>query len=148
MINERFVIFTSFQFLINIAAVSIINAISCLAFSIELTTAVTAFSFEIYRLFAGFFIPPINLAQYPQFDFFSITNACKYGFIGTAINQFKGLEFTGCPTPPGSCIYNGDVIIAKYGYDQFTMTQCAGYTIVIILFWKFITYLGLRFIKF
>jgi ATP-binding cassette, subfamily G (WHITE), member 2, SNQ2 len=145
---SKVLMFIVFQFLLSIAALSLINAISTVCVSIELTTAVTSFSFEIYRLYAGFFIPPIDQELYPKFKFFSITNAAKYGWVGSALNEYSGLEFTGCPTPPGACITNGEIINQRYGYDQFTLSQCIGYTVAIIAIWKAISYLGLRFIKF
>ena len=69
------------------------------------------------------------------------------------INQFGDLPLTCTPSQlvKGKCPYtNGNQILELYGYNKppLTITHCAGMLFVLIIGYRLIGYLGLRFIKF
>jgi ATP-binding cassette subfamily G (WHITE) protein 2 len=64
-----------------------------------------------------------------------------------ALNELEGLDID-CKPGLGACKYqHGEQIIAEKGYDEFTMETCAAYLIVLIVGFRILAYLGLRFIK-
>jgi hypothetical protein len=100
-------------------------------------------------------ISPVLIATpaFSKWSFFLNTTYVSYGFFGAIINQFHDLELTCTPKQlvKGKCPYtSGDQILALYGYNKspLTITHCAGMLFVLIIVYRIIGYLGLRFIKF
>lgn len=100
-------------------------------------------------------LSPILIATpaYSKWSFFLNTTYVSYGFFGAMINQFQDLTLT-CTSKQlvkGVCpITNGNQVLAQYGYNSppLTITHCAGMLFVLIIGYRIIGYLGLRFIKF
>lgn len=127
------------------AATSMVNMISCIFVSIPVTMVVIGIAFEITRLFGGWYVPPVLLVKLNTWKFADAISYMKYGFIGASLNEY--LDLTLC-TPAGKCsLASANAQILKYGYQQYTVSECAWYLFVLILGFRFISYLGLRFIK-
>eukprot|EP01035_Chromulina_nebulosa_P019214 gene19214-25065_t len=153
---RKFFIFLMFMVLDSFSATSLANMISCIFVSIELSTVVLALSYEWVRLFGGWFISPGQIALYPKWRFADVLSYIKYAFVGVSLNENHGLQLTclpkelvkgKCTMPPFSAPFSGHVIDAYYGYDRYTIGQCAGFLVAYILCCRFAAYLGLRFIK-
>ena len=145
-------IYTVILILADTAALSLTNAMSVLFVSIEVGTVANAFAFELVRYFGGWYVSPIVQRQYPLWKFFNFCDYLHYAFMASTINEFKHLPLH-CKkkqyNAKGVCpITDGSVVLAQYGYDQITLEEAIGYLILIIVIWRFISYLALRFIKF
>ncbi len=107
-----------------------------------------SFLFEVTRLFGGYYTSPKLLHQYPEWRFADALSYIKYAYIGLALNELQGKEYI-CDTSSGTgCkITNGQDIIDVYGYDEYTVGYCIGLLVVLSVGFRFLGYLGLRFIK-
>lgn len=81
------------------------------------------------------------------------TSYVSYGYFGAIISQFQDLKLVCTPSQlvKGVCPYtNGNQILALYGYNNAPLSvgHCYGLLIVLIIVYRIIGYLGLRFIKF
>ena len=147
--SKQFEWFLLFMILSAIAATSMVNMISCLFVSIQLTVVLIGVFFEITRLFGGWFVSPIALTnQYNSWKFADALSYLKYGFVGVSLNEYQGLVLCSNPAKPSTCSLSySQAQIKRYGYDQYTVEDCAGYLCVLIIGFRFVSYIGLRFIK-
>eukprot|EP01038_Epipyxis_sp_PR26KG_P009365 gene9365-12616_t len=156
--TKQFFIFMGFMILDSNAATSLTNMVSCLFVSIEMSTVVSAFVYEICRLYGGWFISPKQVSLYPDWRFADALSYIKYAFVGVSLNENSHLLITcekseltasgACTLPPlTSSPFTGAKYNAYYGYDQYSISYCAGLLVVYIVVCRFIAYLGLRFIK-
>ena len=146
---EKFFIYMMFMVLDTMAATSLATLISCVCVSIEMTTVVMSVCFEICRLYGGFFMSPAEVKLTEEWAFADALSYIKYVFVGIALNEFHGLEFTctDLEIQNGKCVTSGETIIELKGYDQYTIGFCVGILIVYIFGCRFFAYLALRFIK-
>jgi ATP-binding cassette subfamily G (WHITE) protein 2 len=98
---------------------------------------------EVTRLFGGFFLSPANLP--PYFVWLDALSYVKYSYVAVSLNEQRGLQIE-CPQAGGSC-KSGDDTISHLGMDKFNIGMCAGVLIAMIVFFRLIAYLGVRFIK-
>ena len=98
---------------------------------------------EVSRLFGGFFLSPSNTPKY--FVWLDALSYVKYTYVGVALNELTGLQLS-CPAGQTDCI-SGQSVIDKLGLDSLTMSGCAGALILMIVAFRLIAYLGIRFIK-
>jgi hypothetical protein len=82
----------------------------------------------------------------------------KYAYVGISLNEHENMLLT-CTkkelSPNGACViaplnvppYTGERLNAYYGFDQYTISECAGYLVLYIVLARLISYLALRFIK-
>jgi ABC-type multidrug transport system ATPase subunit len=120
--------------------------VSCWCVSVERSTVMLSFLFEMCRLYGGFFTSPEQLKSHQGWAFADALSYIKYAFMGVALNELTGLQFE-CP-PTGTCsIPTGETIIEQKGYDQYTVGLCAGVLVLYIFAARFIGYIALRFIK-
>lgn len=145
-VASKFFYYMLFMVLDQMAATSIATTITCLCVSVELSTVVLAFTFEVCRLFGGFFASPAQMEMYPKWAFADALSFIKYAFVGVTITQLQGLELS-CPTGQTCAITRGSQIIAANGYDQYTSGFCIGILFVLIVGARLLAYLALRFIK-
>ena len=156
---SKFFIFMGFMILASMAATSISNMISCICVSIELSTIILAAVYEISRLYGGWFISPKLLFQYPNWKFADSLSYIKYTFVGVSLNENDGLLITcaqseldsnnKCIIPPiNTPPYTGAVFNSYYGYDNYTISFCAGILIAYIIISRLIGYVALRYIKY
>lgn len=131
------------------AALSLATMISCLCVTLELSTVVLSLALEISRLYGGFFTSPKQLIAYEGWKFADALSYLKYTFVGVAINELTGLEYTYTPTEIASkkCVTTGEATMADKGYDQYTIDFCIGILIVYIVGCRIVAYLALRFFK-
>lgn len=146
-IASKFFYYTFFMVLDSWAATSVATAVTCYCGSVELSSIVLAFSFEICRLFGGFFASPKQIEAIPRWKFIDVLCYVKYAFVGIAINELTGLELS-CNKPSGCAVTEGSQIMAANGYNDYTIGFCIGILLVLIVGTRFLAYLGLRFIKF
>jgi ATP-binding cassette, subfamily G (WHITE), member 2 len=157
---KQFFIFMGFMILDSNAATSLTNAISCLCVSIEMSTVVAAFTYEICRLYGGWFISPALIKDYSDWTFADVLSYIKYAFVAVSLNENRDLLITCLPrelSPPqtGSCKippltaapFDGANYNAYYGYNRYTISACAGYLIAYIICCKVLAYIGLKYIK-
>lgn len=144
---KKFFIYIAFMILGSMAATALATAITCVALTVELSTVILGLFFEICRLYGGFFTSPkqLDTAEYVKWKWLDALSYIKYTFVGVALNELEGLEFS-CPT--GTClITSGEQVAAQKGYDQYTISLCAGILALYIVVCRIIGYLGLKFIK-
>lgn len=141
----KFQWFLLFMILSSNVAVSMVNMISCLFVSLQLTVVIIGISFEITRLFGGWFVSPLQLNNQYTWKFADALSYLKYAFVGVSLNEYEGLVLC---NPNGVCnLSYANAQILKYGYQQYTVEDCAGYLCVLIIGFRFMSYLGLRFVK-
>jgi ATP-binding cassette subfamily G (WHITE) protein 2 len=143
---SKFFYYAFFMVLDSWTATSVATAVTCICVSVELSSIVLAFTFEICRLFGGFFASPTQIHAIPRWRFIDALCYVKYVFVGIAINELTGLELS-CDNPSGCAITRGSQIMIANGYDQYTIGFCIGILFVLIVGTRFIAYLALRFIK-
>lgn len=148
--GNHFMIYAVFLVLGNIAAMALTHAISCLAVSVQLATVVIAFTMEISRLYGGWFLNPIQLRDFKEWQFFSATAYVKYMFFGITLNEFTDLSLKCRPSElkKGVCpVTNGSQVTHQYGYDLFDIAFCIEMLVVIIIVYKIVAFLALKYIK-
>uniref|UniRef100_A0A7S3M955 ABC transporter domain-containing protein n=1 Tax=Spumella elongata TaxID=89044 RepID=A0A7S3M955_9STRA len=144
---KKFFTYMAFMILDSMAATALATAVTCICVTVELSTVVLSLFFEICRLYGGFFTSPAQLSdKYENWKFLDALSYIKYGFVGAALNQLDGLEFT-CPAGTTCAITSGEQVEAQKGYDEYTMGFCAGVLVLYIFGCRIIAYLGLKFIK-
>lgn len=102
--------------------------------------------FEVSRLFGGYYTSPKLLDDYPDWRFADALSYTKYAYVGLALNFLQDLKVE-CDTGKTCLINSGEDIIKNLGYDEYTIGACFGYLIVLIVGFRLIGYLGLRFLK-
>ena len=143
---DHFFLYMFFMVLDCAAATSLATMITCICVSVEMSTVVLSLLFEICRLYGGFFASPAQMEEIPGWRFADILSYIKYAFVGIAINELDGLELH-CD-PGQTCTYTtGNQIMKVNGYDDYTIGFCIGILFVLIVGFRLLAYLGLRFIK-
>lgn len=132
--GNKFGIYMLFCILDTYAATSLCAAVVCICVSLERSTVVLSFLFEVTRLFGGYYTSPKQLHEFPHWKWADALSYLKYAYIGAVLPLLEGL--------PGS-----QAIIDTYEYDTYTVGECIGYIIVLIVGFRLLAYLGLRFIK-
>jgi hypothetical protein len=107
---------------------------------------VLSFLFEATRLFGGFYTSPRQLDEFPGWCVADALSYIKYAYFGIALNELHGLELS-C-APGQVCVYtNGTQQLEALGYTRYSMGACAGYLVLLIVAFRFLGFLGLRFFK-
>jgi len=148
---DKFFIFMAFMILATMAATSLATMLSCVCLSIQRTTVMMSFCFEICRLYGGWFISPKLMRTFPQWHFADALSYIKYAFVGVAINELSGLKLTctksqlnalgKCPTT------RGEQLMIAAGYNYTTIGSNVGWLIFYIFVCRFLSYIALRFIR-
>lgn len=115
-----------------------------------MSTIVISCLFEMCRLYGGFYTSPAQFTDLPGMDpwrFADGLSYIKYAFIGVALNEMHDLTLT-CTPGVSACVSQGSTLIDQKGYDEYTISFCAGMLIMYIVGYRILAYLGLRFIKF
>lgn len=146
---SKFFIYWLFMILDTNAALSLATMISCLCVTIELSTVALSLVLEISRLYGGFFTSPKQLIMYENWKFADALSYLKYVFVGVAVNELEGLEYTctAAQISANKCVYTGEQTMAEKGYDQYTMGYCAGILAVYIFGCRMVAYIALRVLK-
>lgn len=123
--------------------------VSCIFVTVERSTVVLSFLFEVCRLYGGFFTSPEQLTAFPDWQFADAISFIKYAFVGVALNQLEDLEFT-CTAKQvaaKTCIQTGEKIIMTKGYDEYSISWLAGMLVAYIIIVRVVGYIALRFVK-
>jgi len=133
--------FMIFCILDNWAASSLCTAVVCTCVSIERSTVVMSFLFEFCRLFGGYYTSPLQMHDYPNWKWADALSYLKYTFVGAVLPILRAI--------PGHDLPNSNTqkIIGQFGYDQYTVSECIGGVIALIVGFRLLGYLGLRFVK-
>jgi hypothetical protein len=102
--------------------------------------------FEITRLYSGYFASPVQMQALPNWRFADYLSYIRYGYIVIAINELSGLDIK-CDTGSSCKITSGEQIMAQFGYNEYTMSELVLYLFLLNFGFRFIAYLGLRFVK-
>jgi len=147
-VAHKFFLFLFFIILTNLASTSVALAISAICRTTTLAVTVLPMALEIFRLFGGFFLAPINLPR--GFVWLDALSYVKWAYVGASLNELSGLRIT-CNDDQlvnGACpITSGEQTIASLGFDKYTIGECIGALLAIIVGCRIIAYLALRFIK-
>eukprot|EP01117_Protostelium_nocturnum_P010633 TRINITY_DN382_c0_g1_i1.p1 TRINITY_DN382_c0_g1~~TRINITY_DN382_c0_g1_i1.p1 ORF type:complete len:613 (+),score=171.42 TRINITY_DN382_c0_g1_i1:131-1969(+) len=144
----KFFLFLFFIILTNAASTSMALAIAALCRTTTLAVTVLPLALEICRLFGAFFLAPINLPV--GFVWLDALSYVKWAYVGISLNELNGLSISCqaselvngvCPT------VSGEQTIQRLGLNKFTIGECIGSLIAIIVGFRIITFLALRFIK-
>eukprot|EP01041_Mallomonas_annulata_P006045 gene6045-12187_t len=150
---HHFFVFMGICTLCSMSATSLANMTSCLCVSIQMSTVVLAFFMEVTRLYSGFFISPALLIQTPlyyRYKFADALSYMKYSYVGFCINEYKDLALYCSKEEMDKklCkVTSGNAISQQFGYDQYSVDFCCGMLVIYVCVTRFISYLGLRFIK-
>lgn len=146
----KFFIYMLFMVFSTLCATSMATMICCVCIYIDLTTVVLSMAFETARLFAGLFIAPVDMSEFPQFLWADALSLFKYSCIGVYLNEFRDLPLTCTPeqVSGGTCTYtSGNDVIETLEYDQYTIGGNFGAMIALFFGFRFIAYLALRYLK-
>jgi ATP-binding cassette subfamily G (WHITE) protein 2 len=145
-VASKFFMFTFFMILDSLTAVSLALMVSALARTTTLSVTILPMTLEICRLFGGFFLSPANLPIY--FSWLDALSYVKYCYVGIALNELNGLELDPC-APNTTCLYpdGGETVIQNLGLNKLSIGGCVGALIAFIIGFRFIAYIGIRYIK-
>jgi hypothetical protein len=113
---------------------------------VERSTVVLAMFFELSRLFGGFFASPAIMKDAPHWKFIEVLSYLQYTFIGVALNELDDLELS-CPPGKTCAITSGSQIIKNNGYDDYSIGECFGVLVALVVGFRILAYMGLRIIK-
>lgn len=79
--------------------------------------------------------------DYPNWKWADALSYLKYTFVGAVLPILRAI--------PGHDLPNSNTqkIIGQFGYDQYTVSECIGGVIALIVGFRLLGYLGLRFVK-
>jgi ATP-binding cassette subfamily G (WHITE) protein 2 len=144
----KFFLYMFFIMLNTWAATSLGCLVVCVCVSIERSTIILAFLFEVCRLFGGLYTNPKQLLEYQDWKFADALSYIKYSFVGVSLNEYHGLHFdTSTCKSGGACTRTGHDIVLAQGYNEYTIGECIGCLIALIVGFRFLAYLALRFVK-
>jgi len=144
----KFFIFVCFMELCSLAATSLALMISTFCRTITLSITVLPLILELCRLYGGGYLPPSRLPAY--FSWLDALSFVKYSYTGIALNELEGLELHCDPDElvGGSCpITSGQQVIEQEGFDYITIWGCALVLLAMIVFFRILAFVGLRWIK-
>jgi ATP-binding cassette subfamily G (WHITE) protein 2 len=142
----KFFIFMLFMVLGSVAATSMALMISALARTTDMSVTVLPMILELARLYGGFFLSPANLPKY--FVWLDALSYVKYTYVGISLNELTGLSLNCDNLASGAtCVTSGETTINNLGFDQYSISLCAGVLVVMIVGFRMIAYLGVRYIK-
>lgn len=144
----KFRLFLWFNILACQAAVSMATAISCVFLSTSTSVVVLAISWEITRLFGGWFVSPLLYHHFKYWKWLDAISYIKYAYVGMSLSLYDDLKFQVLKgqSAKGATL-TGLALIKKYGLDEYTISDCVGGLIGLIIGFRLISYLALKFIK-
>lgn len=140
----KFFIFMLFMILASMTATSVALAVSTLARTTTMSVTVLPMILEVFRLYGGFFLSPAKLPKY--FVWLDALSYVKYVYVGISLNELQGLDLT-CNLSDVSKCSTGQSKITELGLDYISIGGCIGVLLSMIVLFRFIAYLGVRYIK-
>eukprot|EP00850_Spirogloea_muscicola_P001102 SM000004S14972 [mRNA] locus=s4:536113:537672:+ [translate_table: standard] len=94
----------------------------------------------IFMLFGGFYV---NLDNIPGWiRWFSKCSPLQWGFVGLAINEFRGETFS-CKATDDQCYRTGDAVLEHLSVGQYSIGEAVGWQILIIAVLHTLAFLAL-----
>ena len=130
--------------------------VAALCKTTDLSVTVLPMVLEVCRLFGGFFLSPKNLPKY--FSWLDALSYVKYAYIAISLNELDGLELHCNPGEFKSRLVNGvsqqycptttgQQTIDSLGLDFISMGGAIGVLVGMIVFFRLVSYLAIRFMK-
>jgi ATP-binding cassette subfamily G (WHITE) protein 2 len=141
---DKFFIFMGFMILASFTSTSLALAISTFARTTTMSVTILPFVFELCRLYGGFFLSPSRLPKY--FVWLDALSYVKYVYVGISLNEMQGLQLS-CTLPDQSRCVTGANRIADLGLDYISIGGCAAILVAMIIFFRYLSYLGVRYVK-
>ncbi len=149
------------QILCNITAGALALMVAALCKTTDLSVTVLPMVLEVCRLFGGFFLSPANLPKY--FSWLDALSYIKYAYVAISLNELHGLELYcnadelktrmvkgagGVLEPQQYCPWTtGQEKIDELGLDFISMGGAIGVLVGMIVFFRIVSYLAIRFMK-
>jgi hypothetical protein len=127
-----------------LTATSLALAVSAFARTTSMSVTVLPMILEVCRLFGGFFLSPAKLPKY--FSWIDALSYVKYVYVGISLNEMEGLDLT-CSFADRSLCVTGHSMITQLGLDYISIGGCIGVLIAMIIFFRILAYIGVRYIK-
>ncbi|KAJ2992483.1 hypothetical protein HDV02_003047 [Globomyces sp. JEL0801] len=143
-VASKFFIYMAFMILASFTSTSLALAISTFARTTTMSVTILPFVFELCRLYGGFFLSPSRLPKY--FVWIDALSYVKYVYVGISLNEMQGLELS-CTLADKSRCVTGANRIADLGLDYISIQGCAIVLISMIVIFRFLSYLGVRYVK-
>ena len=141
----KFFIFTVFMILASLTATSVALAVSTFARTTTMSVTVLPMILELFRLYGGFFLSPAKLPLY--FSWLDALSYVKYVYVGISLNEMKGLDLICNLADKSKCITSEDRIL-ELGLEKVTsIGGCIGVLLGMIIFFRILAYLGVRYVK-
>lgn len=140
----KFFIFMVFMTLASLTATSLALAVSTFARTTTMSVTILPMVLELCRLYGGFFLSPAKLPKY--FVWLDALSYIKYVYVGISLNEMQGLDLTCSLADKSKCV-TGQSRITELGLDYITIGGCIGVLISMIIFFRFLSYIGVRYIK-
>jgi ATP-binding cassette subfamily G (WHITE) protein 2 len=99
---------------------------------------------ELYRLYGGFFLSPAKLPKYFVWD--DALSYINYVYVGISLNELQGLNLTCSLANQNNCV-TAQGRITELGLDYVSVGACIGALIGMIVFFRFLAYIGVRYVK-
>ncbi|PRP80073.1 hypothetical protein PROFUN_10756 [Planoprotostelium fungivorum] len=145
---DKFFLFLFLMILTNLSATSVALAISAVCRTTDLSVTVMPMALEVFRLFGGFLMTPENIPR--GFVWLDALSYVKWAYVAISLNELRGLQLncTEAQKVNGACpVVNGEQTIRSLGLDRFTIGECVGALLAIIIGCRVIAFLALRFLK-
>jgi hypothetical protein len=144
----KYFVFIAFVELGAFSAMSLGLAISAVARTTTLAAALVPLFVEVFRLFGAFYVTPNLMSQdYPYFLWITSVSFVQYAYLGVFQNEFQGMEIE-CPQGLVCPFRTGQEYLESLDSEFIPIWACALVLIAMIILFRFIAYLGIRFIKF
>jgi hypothetical protein len=128
----------------SLTATSLALAVSTFARTTTMSVTVLPMILELCRLYGGFFLSPAKLPKY--FAWLDALSYVKYVYVGISLNELTGLDLA-CSLADKTKCSTGAGKIAELGLDYISIEGCIGTLIGMIFFFRFLSYLGVRYVK-
>lgn len=144
MTVSKFFIFMVFMVLSSLTATSLALAVSTFARTTTMSVTILPMILELCRLYGGFFLSPSKLPKY--FVWLDALSYVKYVYVGISLNEMQGLDLTCALADQSKCV-TGQSKIAELGLDYISIGGCVAVLVSMIVFFRFLSYVGVRYVK-
>lgn len=139
----KFFLFMLLMMLCQMCGFAMASCVAAIGRTTNMSLIILPMMMEVWRLFGGFYVPPSQSPIY--YVWLDHLDYLWYAYIGIAVNELTGLEFT-CDVQPCDPA-TGEDVIESMEYDSLSL---GGYIGVMIGFWiAFVigNYIAIRLLK-
>lgn len=151
--TQKFFFFTLMMILTNLSACGLGLVCAAVCRKVEYSLVLLSMTYEICRCFGSFFLSPSLTPIWLKW--IDVLSYAKYGHIGVVMNEYSGLNFKDfnpkglVAKGRGTNLKTGDDWLINQGYPGYiTQNQCVLILFCYIILYRFVAYLGVRFVKF